>query len=388
MKRAFAPFILGVVFAAVVFAILAGAGVFGSDDDDDDDRAGTAATARTAARTATTEREESPPPAARPPAAAGSVADIYERVSPGVALIQSTTRTPLDPLEDPEGSSGSGFVIDAGKGLIVTNQHVVDKARTVSVRFGEDGEPIDAKVLGTDPSTDLAVLQVDPKDAKEDLVALELGTSKGLRPGDPTIAIGSPFGLGGTVTTGIVSSLGRTIQSPNNFQIEDVIQTDAAINPGNSGGPLLDGQGRVIGVNSQIATTTRSNSGVGFAVPVDTLKEVVPVLETEGEIRRAYLGVRTSEYDEAIADRLQLDTTEGALVRTVVPSGPADDAGLRELDVITSVAGQAVDEPDDVADVVEQRKPGETVDVEVLRRGREQTLKVRLGERPNEPVSP
>ena len=178
----------------------------------------------------------------------------------------------------------------------MTNDHVVEGARKVSVRFTENGDPIDAKVVGTDPSTDIAVLKIDPSKVEGGVKPLQLADSKQIEPGQPAIAIGSPFGLQGTVTSGIVSALDREIQAPNGFTISGVIQTDAAINPGNSGGPLLDDAGRVIGINSQIATNgSDANSGVGFAVPIDTVKQVVPQLKSDGNIARAWLGVSTSD---------------------------------------------------------------------------------------------
>ena len=215
------------------------------------------------------------------------MSDIYKRVSSGVVYIASRTAQGQ--------ASGSGFVI-SGDGSIVTNDHVVENATQVSVRFTENGDPIAAKVVGTDPSTDVALLKVDASKVEGGLKPLQLADSKQLVPGEPAIAIGSPFGLQGTVTSGIVSALGREIQAPNGFTISGVIQTDAAINPGNSGGPLLDDTGRVIGINSQIATNgTDSNSGVGFAVPIDTVKTVVPQLKADGKIARAWLGVSSTD---------------------------------------------------------------------------------------------
>src|SRR5215212_7909148 len=199
-------------------------------------------------------------PVAQPkPAADGSVALIYAEGSNG------------------SGGTGSGFLMD-GQGHVVTNDHVVEAGRTYTVRFGEDGKELPAKLVGSDASTDLAVLDVDESKIGGETKPLELADSSQLRPGDEAIAIGSPFGLSGTVTTGIISALDREIQSPNGFPISGVLQTDAAINPGNSGGPLLNADGEVIGVNSQIASSSRQSSGVGFAVPVDTVKDVLPQL--------------------------------------------------------------------------------------------------------------
>ena len=180
------------------------------------------------------------------------------------------------------------------------------------MRFGEKGDPIPAKLVGKDPSSDLAVLSIDPKAVKGGVKPLQLASSKSLRPGEAAIAIGSPFGLSGTVTTGIISALGREIEAPNGFSIPGAVQTDAAINPGNSGGPLLDAAGRVIGVNSQIASSSGGNTGVGFAVPVDSIRDVVPQLVKDGHIDRAYLGLASGEQP----------ATPGALVGTVNPGTP------------------------------------------------------------------
>jgi S1-C subfamily serine protease len=273
-------------------------------------------------------------------------------------------------------ASGSGFVID-DEGHVVTNDHVVEGANQFRVRFGEDGEPLAAELLGTDPSSDLAVLKVNPDDVEGGLRPLELGSSGELRPGEAAIAIGSPFGLEGTVTSGIVSALGRTIQAPNGFSISNAIQTDAAINPGNSGGPLLDAEGRVIGVNSQIASDSGTNSGVGFAVPVDELKRVVPVLIRGEEVRRAYLGISSS-----------LAPDGGAVVGEVVGGGPAADAGVRDGDRIVEIDGRPVREPDDVSAVVNSHRAGDEVRLTVERGGERRTLTVTLGDQPDGPVSP
>src|SRR5439155_4028392 len=218
------------------------------------------------------------------------------------------------------------------------------------IRFGENGAPIAAKLVGKDKSTDLAVLQVSPKDVKGGLHPLRLGDLANVRPGDPAIAIGSPFGLQGTVTTGIVSALGRPITAPNGFTIADAVQTDAAINPGNSGGPLLDGQGRVIGVNSQIRTEGGSNSGVGFAVPVSAIKRVVPGLEHGKTIKHAYLGVSTGDA-----------ASGGASVGSVVASGPSAKAGIRTGDVIVAIDGKPVQDAAGLSTAVDGHQPGDRV---------------------------
>ena len=307
------------------------------------------------------QRASAPPAVAASGSGADSVGDIYERTSPGVVSIQAGS------------ASGSGFVLDR-QGAIATNAHVVDGARELKVRFGEDGDLIDARLVGADPSSDLAVLRVDPDDVEGGLAPLTLADSDDVRVGDLAVAIGNPFGLPRTATAGIVSALGRQIDAPNGFSIPGAIQTDAAINPGNSGGPLLDGAGRVIGVNSQIRTggAGNGNVGVGFAVPSNTVRSVVADLEDDGRVRRAYVGVSTGPAQQGT----------GALVREVVPGGPAADGGLRPGDVIVKIADTAIAGPDDVSEAVLASKPGETVRVEIRRGGDERVLDVRLADRP------
>jgi S1-C subfamily serine protease len=338
-------FIAGAVSVGAVVGVLALAGAF--DDE-----------AEPPARATETPRA-TPAPAGAPL----DVAALYERVSAGVVFVQAG-----------QAASGSGFVID-DDGHIITNDHVVEAAASgYRVRFGENGEPIDARLLGTDPSVDLALLKVDPGKVDDELQPLELGASEDLRPGDPAIAIGSPFGLTGTVTAGIVSALGRTIEAPNGFSISGAIQTDAAINPGNSGGPLLDEQGRVIGVNSQIRTGSgNANSGVGFAVPVDEIKRSLPALEKGEDPERAFLGVSSGPAPEG-----------GAAVGGVIADGPAARAGLREGDTIVQINDQPVRDPDDVSAVVNARRPGDEVRVIVERGGERRTLTVTLGEQPEQ----
>jgi len=347
--------VMGALSVAIVAAVLVAVGTFDRDDD------GTSTSSATAAPRTT--------PASSQGAVPTDVSGIYKKVSSGVVYIASRTAQGQ--------ASGSGFVLDS-KGTIVTNDHVVEGARNVSVRFTENGDPIPAKVVGADPSTDVAVLDVDESKVEGGVKPLELGDSKAIEPGQPAIAIGSPFGLQGTVTSGIVSALNREIQAPNGFSISGVIQTDAAINPGNSGGPLLDESGRVIGINSQIATNGGgdSNSGVGFAVPIDTVKSVVPQLKANGKIERAWLGVSTA--DSA--------TTDGAVVRDVT-GGPAQDGGIRPGDVILSFDGRTITSASDLGEAVLTRKPGDTVKVVVDRNGSKQTLSVKLGTRPNQPTN-
>ena len=328
-----------------------------------------------------------------------TVSDIYKDEGRGVVFIRargvsSGEESPFGLPQDPGGTAtGSGFVVDKD-GTIITNAHVVEGSTDVQVRFGEQDDFVDAEVAGRDPSNDLAVLKVDPDDAK--LVPLPLGDSSKVRVGDSSIAIGNPFGFSRTVTTGIVSALQRQIEAPNGFPIRNVIQTDASINPGNSGGPLLDGQGRVIGINSQIATGGSSGSvGIGFAVPVNTAKEVLPQLKKGGEVQRAYLGIEMGDVTDQVADDLNLPVKQGALIQSVVDDGPAADAGLRGGrtptgegivaggDLIVEVDGKAVKASDDVADAISAKKPGDEVNIEYYRGDDKKSATVKLGKRPS-----
>jgi putative serine protease PepD len=304
------------------------------------------------------------------PTAAGdalSAAEIYSRVGTAVVEVRAASGGDGGPFDQPGEATGSGFVID-GEGHVITNQHVVDGAEQVSV-VTADGESHDADVVGTDPSTDIALLDV-VNDA--DLPVLTLGSSETLSVGDPVVAIGSPFGLQGTVTAGIVSGLDREIQAPDGFAIDGAIQTDAALNSGNSGGPLLDAQGRVVGVNSQIETRTGGNVGIGYAVPIDTAKTVVEQLLEDGSAEHAYLGVQLREPGGE----------QGVPVAEIVEGAPADDAGLRAGDRILRAGGETVDSVADVRRAVGERRPGAQLELEVRRNGSTQTVTVELGERP------
>ena len=357
-SRALLAFAIGVLTSAIALvALLVVTGEIGGDE-------------RETAPVAPTPAGDSP---SLPRTAPASVADIYDRVSSGVVFVSARGGGAPTPGPGGAAATGSGFLIDED-GSIVTNDHVVAGSRDVTVRFG-DGDAVPARLRGRDPSSDLALLQVDPGDIPDGVEPVQLGTSEGLRPGDAAIAIGSPFGLSGTVTTGIISALDREIPAPNGFTISGVLQTDAAINPGNSGGPLLDARGRAIGVNSQIATGGGNQSaGVGFAVPIDTVRKVVPQLKEGGVVERAWLGVSTSEDP----------TGPGALIRGVVAGGPADEAGLRPGDVIVGIAGDIVRDPGDVSTEINERDPGEEVQVRVRRGDEEREIVVRLGERPQE----
>ncbi len=340
--------------------------------------------------------------------------DIYRRDAPGVVFVRAQTversASPFDLFggsqAPPSGvSTGSGFVVDK-EGFILTNAHVVSSSTDVRVSFS-DKTTASARIVGKDESTDLALLKVDP--ARLDLKPLALGDSKSVQVGDPTVAIGNPFGLDRTLTTGVVSALQRRISAPNGFGIDNVIQTDAAINPGNSGGPLLDAAGRVIGINSQIATggsgASGGSVGIGFAVPVNTAKKVIPQLKSEGRVQRAYLGITGVGIDQSLAP-LNLPASRGVLVQEATPGGPAADAGIRGGDpgssasvdgspvalggdVIEAVDGKPVDSMDDVVQAVDRHRPGDRVVVRVLRDGRRLELPVTLENRPaRAPASP
>jgi S1-C subfamily serine protease len=288
---------------------------------------------------------------------------IYAQASPAVVSVRTN-----------EGS-GTGFLIDRD-GTLVTNAHVVGSESRVIVRFGPDGDSLDADVLGVDASSDLAVLSIAREAIPKGAKPLGFADSRTVRVGDTAIAIGNPFGLDRTATEGIVSGLGREIQAPNGFSIDQVIQTDAPINPGNSGGPLLDDAGRVIGVNSQIATSggSQGNVGIGFAVPSNTVREVVPKLKRGQTIERPYLGVQTGPPS--------LNAAAGAEVKSVNRGGPADRAGLKVGDVITKVGGRQIGDPSDVSKAIEGRRVGDTVAIEVDRDGRTKRVKLKLGNRP------
>jgi putative serine protease PepD len=305
------------------------------------------------------QRAPAPASSALSPRQQGDIAAIYRAASPAVVSVRAGS------------GSGTGFVVDTD-GTVVTNAHVVGDSSQVELQFSDD-RTATAEVAGVDTSSDLAVLQVDPAQTGT-LTALELADSSTVRTGQLAVAIGSPFGLPQTATAGIVSGTGRHIQAPDGFQIDSVIQTDAPINPGNSGGPLLDADGRVIGVNSQIATggTSQGNVGIGFAVPANTVRDVIPRLERGETIRRAYLGVSTGE------------GSGGAVVQEVTPGAPAASAGLQAGDVIVAIGGEQVDGPDDVAAAIQDRSPGDSIPVEVQRDGQSQTLDVVLAERPEQ----
>jgi S1-C subfamily serine protease len=327
---------------------------------------------------------------------------IYQRESPGVVTIISTGIGDDGATGGGNQSGlGSGFVI-SGDGEIATNAHVVTsgegagirKADEVFVRF-KDSNQVPAKIVGFDPFADVALLKVDP--AGLTLRPLPLGSADDLAVGSPVAAIGSPFGEEQSLSVGVISALGRSIDSLTGFATTGAIQTDAAINHGNSGGPLLDARGRVLGINAQIQTTSGEGSGVGFAVPVDTVKRSLSQLRRDGKAHYAYLGVTTSPVFPQLAEHFGLKVDHGAWVQEVTQDGPAAHAGLKPGDhrerfqvsgyiaggdVIVSVGGHEIRAEDDVAQALAQLTPGSTVAIQVVRGDQRKTLRVKLGERP------
>jgi S1-C subfamily serine protease len=301
------------------------------------------------------------------------------RDAPGVVFIRAReidqVENPFDLFREQQSSvsTGSGFLIDRD-GRILTNYHVIEGAsRTagITVQF-EDGVSRRAAVVGQDPDDDLALLRVDT-DGLPTVRPLVLGDSTTVQVGDPTLAIGNPFGLDRTLTSGIVSALQRQIRAPNGFSIDNVIQTDTPTNPGNSGGPLLDATGRVIGINSQIATAGgNGSSGIAFAVPINTAKAFLPRLETGVLIKVAYLGI------QGVASARP---GHGLWVRSVVHGGPADDAGIKRGDVVVAIDGRKVASMNDVETIVQARMPGQSVTVRALHGPGARTFKVTLGSR-------
>ncbi len=309
---------------------------------------------------------------------------VYSEAAPGVVTIRSVFGGDSSAGILGGGRAagqGSGFVV-SDEGEIVTNAHVVTDAQAsgggdisaadeVYVEF-PDRNQVPAEIVGFDPFADVALLQVDT-DGLE-IHPLELGSSSEIEVGQPVAAIGSPFGEENSLSVGVVSQAGRSVESLTDFQIDDAIQTDAAINPGNSGGPLLDAQGRVIGVNSQIASSGGGNSGVGFAVPVDTVRDVVPKLLKDGKMDRAYLGLASGERP----------ATPGALVGTVNPGAPAAEAGIRTGDLIVSFDGKRIRNPSELSLAVLEKQPGDKVKVELRRGDSSRTVTVELGKRPDQ----
>jgi len=391
MKRTFLiPFISALIGGGVVVAIVAAAGDLGSNQ--------------------TTVTTVQAAPAAPTNASARTLGltphEVYVRAAPGVAFVTSTivqkSESPFNlfggEAQRQGEATGSGIVID-GNGTILTNYHVVENAIKVTVSF-EKGQAVEAQVVGKDPSNDLAILRIHPDGLS--LHPLTLGDSSSVQVGDPVYAIGNPFDLQRTLTTGVISALQRQITAPNGFAINNVLQTDAPINPGNSGGPLLDALGRVIGINSQIETGGGSGSvGIGFAVPINTAKAEIAQLERGGTVRGAYLGLVSRTVDGSLS-ALNLPVKSGALVLSVQSGTPAAKAGIKGGqaagsesgdvsvggDVIVGIDGKQVSSSEDVADDIAAKKPGEVVTVELQRPNghgswEHKTIKVTLGARPD-----
>jgi len=391
MRRLFAiPFIAALLGAGIVVAVLAAAGDLGSK--------GTVTTV------------EAPTPTAAPSNASNRTTgltphQVYEKDAPGVAFVTSTiVQSGESPFGFGESSregtaTGSGIVIDSN-GTILTNYHVIENAVKVTVSF-EKGKTVEAQVVGKDPSNDLAVLRIHPDGLT--LHPIPLGDSSKAQVGDPVYAIGNPFDLQRTLTTGVVSALQRQLKAPNGFTIYNVIQTDAPINPGNSGGPLINSQGRVIGINSQIETGGSGDGsvGIGFAVPINTAKAELGKLEKGGTVSSAgYLGVTSITIDGSLAG-LNLPTSSGALVESVQKGSPADKAGIKGGvaagtqsgsvaiggDIIKSVDGKEVAGSEDLATIIGEKQPGQTVTVKLLHANghggwEPKSVTVTLGKRP------
>jgi S1-C subfamily serine protease len=318
---------------------------------------------------------------------------IYRQATPAVANIL-TKATEYDFFMDPvpvEGA-GSGFVIDP-RGYILTNYHVVAGAQSIEVVLGDKTRG-PAKFIGADQRNDVALIKIDPKGKQ--LAALPLGDSSSLQVGQKVLAIGDPFGFQSTLTTGVVSALGRTVQTSDTTFIDDAIQTDASINRGNSGGPLIDTHGDVIGINSAIYTPSGTTAGIGFAIPINTAKLIANDLMTEGKVRRAYLGVRTIPVAGWLSEALDLPVQEGLLVERTIQGGPASSAGIRGGDkvaqagmrrimiggdVIVGIEGQKVSNQFDIDYILNRKRPGDTVTVTLYRGAKKLDVPVKLGER-------
>ena len=336
-----------------------------------------------------------PIPAARPGELLGDEAiyvKIYSQAAPAVANIVTRTLEYdvfMEPV--PVEGAGSGFVIDP-RGYILTNYHVVQGAQNISVTLG-DRSHYDAKFIGADERNDIALVKIDPKDKK--LPALTMGDSDTLQVGQLALAIGNPFGFQSTLTTGVVSALGRTVQTSQTTVIDGAIQTDAAINQGNSGGPLLNSHGEVVGINSAIYTPSGTTAGIGFAIPINTAKQIAQDLISEGHVRRASMGVEARLLTPAVAEALHLPVSEGLLLERVTPGGPAERAGLRGGDrqailgmrrillggdVITGIDGRPITGQMDLNLALNRKRPGDTVKVQYYRGGQKMEAQVTLND--------
>ena len=408
MKRLFAiPFISALVGGGVVVAVLAASGSLSSSS-----KTVTEVQAAVPASTSGTAASSSRIPTRSGGGGGLSAHEIYERTAPSVVKVTSTiVRQSESPFGFGESAqqgtaTGSGFVIDAN-GTLLTNWHVVENASKVTVSF-EHSKTVEAHVVGKNPSQDLAVLKIPTEGLT--LHPLTLGDSSAVEVGEPVVAIGNPFGLSRTLTTGVISALQREITAPNGFAIDNVLQTDAPINPGNSGGPLLNAKGQVIGITSQIETGgggSDGNIGIGFAVPINTAKAELPELEKNGTVQTAYLGVVMVAVDGSLSS-LNLPVKSGALIEKVEAGSPAAKAGIRagnieakvagnEIavggDIIVGVDGKKVTSSESLASYVGAKKPGDTVTLELYRESgsggyTKKNVTVTLGQRPNSIPNP
>ncbi len=321
--------------------------------------------------------------------------EVYEKASPGVVFITSTVVSwdyYLRPV--PSKGSGSGAVVDK-KGHIITNYHVVAGARYIEVTLF-DGSRYPAVTIGTDATHDLAVIRINAPPEK--LHPIPLGSSRRLKVGQKVLAIGNPFGLERTLTVGVISSISRDLMTPNGTVVHGIIQTDAAINPGNSGGPLLNSKGEIIGINTAIFSTSGGNIGIGFALPVDRVKRILPDLITTGRVRYAWLGVRLLTINGFTADLMNLPVQSGAMIASVLPGSPAEQAGLHGGrtkmligntivyaggDIIVGVDGRKIESASEIVEYVEKKHPGDVISLEIVTPdGGRSTVEVTLGERP------
>jgi len=329
-----------------------------------------------------------------PVATTSVVQSVYQVANPGVVSIVTTVNsTGSGPRSQPESGAGSGFVVD-NQGNVVTNDHVVEGAKSLQVIFS-DGSSAAGKIVGQDPGDDLAVVKVAV--ASNRLHPLRLADSSAVTVGEPVVAIGNPFNLHNTVTSGIVSALGRTRPSVNGRSIANMIQTDAPVNPGNSGGPLLDAAGNVVGIVAQIESPVRGSVGVGFAIPSDTLSRYLSTLESGGKVQHPWIGISGQDLTPDLAQQLNLPATSGVYVVEVFPGGPADKAGLKGAtpstgrdslptggDVITNVDGNPVHSVQEISSYVDGKSPSSSVILTVLRNGKSMTVTVVLGVWPDQ----
>lgn len=315
---------------------------------------------------------------------------MLKKVVPGVVNISTTTRIRMDenplfrdpffrqffdipnmPIEREQQSLGSGVIIDAAKGYVITNNHVIDKADKITVTL-QDGHNLDATLIGSDPTTDIALIRIKG----DNLVQLPKGNSDLLQVGDFVVAIGSPFGLGQTVTSGIVSALGRTSLGIEGY--EDFIQTDASINPGNSGGALVNLQGELIGINTAIVGPAGGNVGIGFAIPINLADLIVNQIISFGKIQRGQLGIQIQDLTPALASAFNIDRQQGAVIAGVIPGSAAEQAGIQRGDVVVAVNGQSVDSATKLYRHIALMQVGDMVSLDILRGGKERTIKARI----------